>query len=280
MISCRTMKTEDIPAGLALCRAAGWNQLAREWELFLHLSPDGCLVATKEGRVVGTAATIRYQHFFSWIGMVLVDPGCRRQGVGMQLLKEALQVLHNEQTIKLDATPAGREVYLKLDFVDEYSLSRMVSNDTVKKWNASNVRLLNKKDLPAVAEFDSDVFGANRQLLLEWMQEGAPQFAFVMEEKNVVQGYCLGRHGYNFMHIGPVIAKKVSIAKGLVSAALNNCIGKAVILDITHFDPEWKDWLISIGFTEQRPLIRMYRGSNNFSSLPEKQFAILGPEFG
>ncbi len=119
------MKPYDIDAGLALCRAAGWNQLARDWEIFLHLSPYDCCVATRDDKVVGTVAIIRYQNFFSWIGMVLVDPDCHRQGIGMQLLKEALQILHNEETIKLDATPAGREVYLKLNFVDEYHLARM-----------------------------------------------------------------------------------------------------------------------------------------------------------
>src|SRR5438309_2293442 len=113
MISYRNMTPGDIPTGLALCRAAGWNQVARDWQLFLRCSPQGCLVAVDNGRVAGTVATINYQHCFSWIGMVLVDPTCRRQGIGLQLLKEALRILQNAQTIKLDATPAGHEVYLK-----------------------------------------------------------------------------------------------------------------------------------------------------------------------
>lgn len=280
MISYRFMKSEDIPAGLALCRAAGWNQLARDWEMFLHLSPEGCLVAISNNKVIGTVATIRYQHFFSWIGMVLVDPAYRRQGIGMQLLEKALQILQIEQTVKLDATPAGREVYLKLDFVDEYPLSRMVSINTGKRWEESNARPLNKSDLSAVAAFDSEVFGADRRFLLKWMVEGAPQLAFVMEEKNEVQGYCLGRNGYSYTHIGPVIAKNTHTAKNLISAALNRCIGHSVVLDISQVDPEWKEWLTSMGFTEHRSFIRMYRGSNRFPGIPERQFALLGPEFG
>jgi GNAT superfamily N-acetyltransferase len=280
MLSYRLMIPEDIPAGLALCRAAGWNQLARDWQLFLHSRPHGCLVATNGDQVVGTVATINYQHFFSWIGMVLVDPACQRQGIGMQLLKEALQILQHEQTIKLDATPAGRAMYLKLDFVDEYPLSRMVCMGILKSWTNSNARPMNKNDLAAVAEFDRTVFGADRKPLLEWMHEGTPQFAFVIEEKNKIQGYCFGRQGYNFIHIGPVIANDLDHAKKLVSAALDNCIGKAVILDCLPLDPEWKTWLTAIGFTEQRSLMRMYRGSNNFPGTPEKQFTILGPEFG
>ena len=77
-----------------------------------------------------------------------------------------------------------------------------------------------------------------------------------------------------------MIAKNFAVAKDLVSAALNNNTGNPIILDVLHFDSEWMKWLISQGFTEQRPLIRMYRGSNRFPGVPEKQFAILGPEFG
>lgn len=279
MINYRTMKPYDIAAGLSLCRANGWNQLARDWEIFLHLSLNDCRVATTNDKVVGTVATIRYQNFFSWIGMVLVDPDCQRQGIGMQLLKEALEVLRNEETIKLDATPAGREVYLKLNFVDEYHLTRMSTIRGAEKLKTSAARALHQSDLFELIEFDREIFGADRQPLLQWMFEGAPQYVFIVKEKNEIHGYCLGRQGYNFTHIGPVIAKNFDIAKDLVSAALNNCIGP-VILDVLHFDPEWIEWLISIGFKEQRPLIRMYRGSNRFRGEPEKQFAILGPEFG
>jgi GNAT superfamily N-acetyltransferase len=280
MISYRLMKYSDIPAGLSLCRTAGWNQVARDWEAFLHLSPDGCLVATAGDKVVGTVATLRYQNCFSWIGMVLVDPAWRKQGIGNALLNEAVQLLRNEQTIKLDATPAGRDVYVKLDFFDEYPLSRMVCPNWVNRAAAANVRPVIKSDLPAVAELDRNVFGADRKVLLEWMLEGGPQFAFGIEAENGIQGYCLGRRGYNFTHIGPVIANDFKDAKKLVTAALNHCIGHAVVLDISCFDPQWKQWLTVLGFTEQRAFMRMYRGCNNFSCLPNHQFAILGPEFG
>jgi GNAT superfamily N-acetyltransferase len=280
MIVYRPMQLHDITDGLSLCRSAGWNQLARYWEKFLQLSPNGCFVATNEKKVVGTAAAIRYQHFFSWIGMVLVDPAYQRQGIGKQLLKEALQILQDEETIKLDATPAGREVYLKLNFVDEYPLSRMVLNSSEEKPEVTAALPLQKNDLNGLAEFDRKIFGADRQALLKLMFEGNPQYAFIVKKENELQGYCMGRQGHNFTHIGPVVAKNFAIAKDLVTAALNNNLNHSIILDILHFDPEWMNWLTSIGFTEQRPLIRMYRGSNRFPGVPEKQFAILGPEFG
>lgn len=280
MIKYRTMKSGDIPAGLELCRKAGWNQVKQDWHFFLKLNPKGCRVATCQDQIVGTVATVKYQNSFSWIGMVLVDPMYQRQGIGMKLLTEALHILKDEQSVKLDATLGGRDVYLKLDFVDEYHLSRMnmvVNEDKLDASTASSVR---KQDLPSLIEFDSKIFGASRKPLLQRMWEEAPQYAFLVKDENEIRGFCFGRHGYDFRHIGPIVAQNINIAKNLILGALHNCVGQPVILDALHFEAEWIKWLSSIGFKKQRPFIRMYRGSNSFQCIPENQFAILGPEFG
>ena len=281
MINYRRMIPDDIPAGLALCRSAGWNQIARDWELFLQMSPDGCYVGTDENeKVVGTVTTIRYEDHFSWIGMVLVDLSKRRQGVGTQLLQEALKILHEEQTVKLDATPAGREVYLKLNFVDEYSLSRMYIKDvSPEKLPASSARAIQESDFSSLIKFDREVLGADRKAVLEWIWKDAPQFAYMIEENKQISGYCFGRNGHHYIHIGPVIAQDIDHARQVVSSALHNCAGRPIIIDTNH-DLNWIQWLFSIGFTEQRQFIRMYRGLNAWPKIPHKQFAILGPEFG
>ncbi|MGK2864275.1 MAG: GNAT family N-acetyltransferase [Chitinophagaceae bacterium] len=274
------MSKADIAAGVKLCRASGWNQLERDWEIWLQLGSGNCRVATINEEVIGTVTTIRYQNCFSWIGMVLVDPERRRQGFGTRLLEEALGILHNEVTIKLDATPAGREIYLPLNFLDEYKMTRMCKASSNKTFNFSVARSVQKKDLPAIARFDFDIFGADRRLLLEWMRQGSPEYAFFIEEHDEIQGFCFGRKGHDFIHIGPVVARNLLIAKEILATVLSNCIGQPVILDATQFDHEWINYLHSIGFSEQRSFTRMYRGSNKFPGLSEKQFAILGPEFG
>jgi GNAT superfamily N-acetyltransferase len=281
MIAYRAMTPGDIHTGLSLCRAYGWNQRARDWELFLQLSPAGCCVGVDdEGEVVGTVTTLRYEDHFSWIGMVLVDQAKQRQGIGGQLLQEALRILRNEKIVKLDATPEGRVVYLKLNFVDEYRLSRMHCSAVLStSLPASPARLMHRTDLPRLIDLDSEIFGANRTAVLEWMWKGAPQHAFLIEESNEITGYCFGRPGHRFTHIGPVIAPHHDCAIHLVSAAMRNCAGP-VILDVLQDKSEWVRWLSSNGFAEQRQLIRMYRGSEPGPGVPEKQFAILGPEFG
>lgn len=280
--SFREMLPADIAVGVELCRASRWNQLSRDWECFLKLSPAGCRVAVKDDRVIGTVATVRYQDRFSWVGMVLVDPAERRQGIGTRLLGEAQDILSDQTTIRLDATPAGRGVYLKLDFVDEYRLSRMetaVSGHIAREEN-NPARMMTEADWQDVFEMDKAVFGADRHMMLEWMFAGAPEYAWVITLDGEVTGYTFGRHGFNFEHLGPVIAEDRETAQRLVAACLNRQAGRSFILDASRHDAEWSRWLESIGFREQRPFIRMFRGENRYPGLPENQFAILGPEFG
>ncbi len=278
----RDMTPADIAAGLELCRAARWNQTGRDWELLLRLSPEGCRVALMDERVVGTVATARYEDRFAWIGMVLVDPAERGQGIGAQLMAEALDVLKDMPSIRLDATPAGHAVYQRLDFVDEYRLSRMetVVSSQGLMLRSNPARPMTKDDLPAVAVFDREVFGADRRLTLVWMFDGAPEYAWVIEERGQIIGYTFGRRGFNFEHLGPVVAHDQQTARLLVSACLNHQSGKPFIIDASHHDADWRAWLESIGFREQRPFIRMFYRDNPYPGLPPKQFGILGPEFG
>jgi GNAT superfamily N-acetyltransferase len=282
MIGIRTMTFADIPAGLSLCRQAGWNQLERDWALFLTLNPEGCRVAyDKSGKVVGTVTTLPYQDHFTWIGMVLVDPEHRRQGIGTQLLNEALQITRNDNTVKLDATPAGREVYLKLNFVDEYRIYRMYLNiPHGSTLPVTTARPAHASDFPAIIKIDLEVFGADRRPVLESNFKSAPQYAFVVEEHDEIKSYCLGRSGYNYDHIGPIVGEDTSIAIQLLAAALGHRGEKPMVMDVLDHTPEWRNFVSSIGFVVLRPLLRMYRGANDHPGTPEKQFAILGPEFG
>jgi ribosomal protein S18 acetylase RimI-like enzyme len=275
------MTSEDVAAGLRICRVAGWNQLSRDWELFLKLSPNDCRVAVdSSGNVIGTVTTIRYENHFSWIGMLLVDPVWQGKGIGRNLLEQALEILSGEQTVKLDATPAGREVYLKYNFIDEYTISRMMMTETNSDFKSSHISSINESDFPALLKLDGKVFGADRRTVLNWIWNAGQKFSYIAKNGNEIVGYCFGRTGHLYTHIGPVVAQDENVAQQLVSAVLKNISNRPIILDVPHNKPGWMAWLQSIGFREQRILTRMYRGENSHPGLPEKQFAILGPEFG
>jgi GNAT superfamily N-acetyltransferase len=319
------MRPDDIPAGLRLCREANWNQVAADWELLLASSPDGCRVAIDGAdKVIGSVATIRYGDDFSWIAMVLVDPPHRGKGIGRQLLKEALDVIGEATTARLDATPAGRAVYVPLGFREEYGLQRMerpatvrlcaaaremeaspgetrrslgaggnadttddgVDVDTNIGTNSGSVRLqpdrvvrpMSDADFADVVKHDRDVFGADRRVLLEMCRREAPEYAWAIGD-GAIDGYLFGRRGYSFEQLGPLVARDESMARVLAAACLSAHADRAFIIDTPICAP-WIAWLVSAGFTLQRPFTRMHRGNRPFRERLDQMFAIAGPEFG
>ena len=188
----REMRVADIPAGLGLCRASGWNQTERDWLYFLQAAPHGALVAVENGRVIGTVATLPYGPF-AWIAMVLVDPAVRHRGIGTLLLDRGLALVPEGVTARLDATPAGEVLYRKLGFDAEYGVARLfldgedsaaalARRSRAAAKAAPGVRPLAIADWPAVHAIDARAFGASRASLLERLAADAPEYAWVAEE--------------------------------------------------------------------------------------------------
>ena len=283
MIVRREMTRLDIPSGIQLCRHARWNQVSRDWDIFIQRNPRGCRAAIDEDikMIVGTFATIVYENKFAWIAMVLVHPLFRRQGLGSQLFSEALSLIDENITVKLDATPAGREVYRKFDFVDEYEILRMHrAPASAPSYPTPLVRSMTHEDFPRVLELDNNVFGANRNFILERNFNDGPEYGCVIESGGQITGFCLGRPGHLADQLGPVIAPQKDDALQMLSYMIKNMGNKPLIVDAMKHTPEWINELSALGFIESRPLIRMFRGSNAYPGIPEKQFCILGPEFG
>ena len=284
-IDYRAMTIDDLDECARLSHASGWNQTPRDWRMFLDLDPHCGCVALRDGRIVGTATTVGYrdgdEDRCGWVAMVLVEQSARGCGIGTQVTRAALELLQRFRAIKLDATPLGYPIYRKLGFVAEYVLSRM---ELAAGGAAANefvaARPMTRDDLPAVTAFDRAVFGADRSPVPAWMFAGAPESAWLVEDDGGVAGYAFGRRGHRYDHLGPLMARDEATARRLALTCLSCRSGRAVIIDAPHLHPQWLQWLVSIGFREQRPLTRMYLGENSWPGLPEKQFGILGPDFG
>lgn len=276
----RAMTHDDIEGGLRLCRASGWNQLARDWQHFLTVNADGARVLEKRGQVVGTVASLRYGPF-GWLAMVLVDPSERGRGLGTRLLSAGLELLADLPSTRLDATPAGEGLYRARGFTHEGRLLRMAripARDQACAHCAS-ARPMDLLDLPAVAEWDRAAFGGDRRVLLQWLYEGAPEYAWVIEAAGRVTGYLFGRAGFAHHHLGPVVAEDARTALQVLSTCLAAHAGRSFFVDANDQAPEWIAGLQAMGFVEQRPFMRMALGLDRFGA-PQHQFASAGPELG
>lgn len=292
-IRLRVMTSADIPAGLELCRAAGWNQIETDWRRFLALHPLGARVAVDpDDAVIGSVTTLRYagEDGFDWLAMVLVAPTHRRQGIASRLVEEALDLLGARVPVRLDATPAGELVYRQLAFVPEYALARMERRPAVSAEPAEDdagVRGMEDTDLPDVLALDRDVFGADRAALLRMLREEAPGYAIVDRrgrgQGSGLEGYAFGRHGFSCDQLGPIVARDERVARRLVGHVIASHPRVAFLLDVPRRSAAWVAWLERSGFREQRGFVRLVRGAPAglaASSSEPRLFAIIGADFG
>src|SRR6185436_15504947 len=157
----------DLDSAGALSAAEGWNQTAADWRRMIELEPAGCFAARDGDRLVGTVTTTTYGRALAWIGMMIVHPDLRGQGIGAALMRHALDHLHGLgiATAKLDATPAGRPLYESLGFTAETEMERWqgiarAGGGTESRGSSDEARF-------ACLALDRSAYGIDRRRLLE-----------------------------------------------------------------------------------------------------------------
>ena len=281
-LTIRAMHTADIPAGLHLCRASGWNQLEEDWRTFIDSGDGGGCIAEREGQTIGTVTFLRYGGHFSWLAMMLVDPAARRAGVGTRLMDAALDALAGEPCVRLDATPLGEQLYRRFGFQGEYELERAKVTVAPGHFGSTPeaVRPMSAADLAGVFARDRQVFGADRSAILASLYRRAPDLAWIACRGEALAGYCFGRPGYLYRQLGPVVADDAAVAGKLVTGCLAGQAGETLAVDVPRLPTEWTGWLEAAGFRVERSFLRMYRGQMPPPGLGARQFAMAGPEFG
>lgn len=265
----RLLFESDIPAAMRLKEAAGWNQTEADWRRLLSLEPNGCFAAVRDGRLVGTTTTTIYDEL-AWIGMVLVDPQHRRQGIAAQLMNGALDYLKDKvETIKLDATALGQPVYEKFGFEVESEVERWTGNAAGRETQSPSVM-----DRTALLDLDRLAFHADRSQLIEKLIDDA-----CVPPVLVTGGYALARRGTRKTYVGPVVAKDPQIIETLLDQMLSRLRGREVYVDINKECVDDTSWLSNRGFVKERDLIRMVK-SGPSQKTSRLIVAIAGPEVG
>jgi GNAT superfamily N-acetyltransferase len=279
---------------MALSSAAHWNQCEDDWRTMLTLGRGwGLRQRDTAGRdaLVASTLVLPYGGHFAWLSMVLVLPAFRGRGHAERLLRVALDDLagHRLQPV-LDATPAGRPVYLKEGFVDTWGFERWrrKARSEPLGWGASEARALIPEDLAAIDAIDATVFGCSRLALLKALLARLPRAAWVMPGKGVApRGYLLGRDGRTALQLGPLVADDEAVATALLSSALRALAQSGpleqqdVVLDLRDGQRGLATWLRAAGFEPERPFVRMVRGAEATAPGDAGRVVLVaGPELG
>ena len=284
MVRVRTLTVEDTGQAIGLSHAERWNQTLKDWELLTGHMENVCLAAVDGERIIGTSTAMVYENRVAWIGMVLVDRACRGRGLSRLLLDTLFEKLEPGLSLKLDATPAGQPVYEKYGFRDEYLVYRMTRPPLSLKSSPFDNDPLPERITPGnlseAIGFDRQVFGAGRQVLVDFLLDNDPGSALLIRQDKNINGLTLGRKGARFHQVGPVMASCTEDARRLITWSLKGMEGDPVVMDVLEDKKELMEWLTTLGFSPQRHFVRMFRNENPYPGKPENHFLIAGPEFG
>ena len=268
-----------LPGCLALSKSARWNQNEADWRLMLEIG-RGWGLALADGTLAASTLVLPFGRF-AWVSMVLVLPEQRRKGYATRLLRTALDDLRDRRlTPILDATPAGRAVYLQEGFHDTWGFRRFeLRRALAGTEKAQGVRPLRDADWPQLLELDARAFGASRERLLRTLAARLPAAALVAEGGAGLEGFLLGRDGREACQLGPLVARSSSAARALLAAGLA-AVPPPLYLDIVDREPSLGAWLESLGFAFQRPFTRMVHAAPVAPGEAGLVVCPAGPELG
>jgi hypothetical protein len=184
----------------------------------------------------------------------------------------------------LDATPAGRTVYLALGFEDAWGYHRLTGSGTGRTGfppapPGIDIQPIDDAVFGELCRYDAAVFGADRSGVLARLRGRVPGADLVALRQGRVCGLLLGRDGRTSRQLGPLVADDAPIAQALLSHGLAAIEGP-VYIDLADDKTSVRAWLAERGFTAQRPLTRMLlRRATSFEDAA-RTFAVAGPELG
>lgn len=265
-IRLRAMRDGDMKPADTVLRLAYHNDLDYTSRLRrqLALQPDGWRVMEDGGALVGCGgATV--MGAVGYIGLVGVDPARQRQGLATTLMHTLIDWLHTQgcATILLDASDAGKPLYLRLGFTvdDGVSLWRAGATPSLpdSPAEAITVRALRDDDLREVIAFDAQGYGAPRDRVIEAYIRDHPAVALVArDEAGALRGYLAVQAATGAA--GPWLASTPDAARALLRVALARDGAAIETVQAPDANYDAATLLQSAGFTPFRMLAHMRLG--------------------
>jgi hypothetical protein len=268
------MQPADINIAIQWAGKEGWNPGLEDSSAFFATDPNGFFIGILNGKPVSCISAVRYGNRYGFVGFYIVQEEYRGKGYGVKIWQHALN--HLGQCVSgLDGVPAQIKNYRKSGYAYQYKQMR---------FEAKNIEGLIDKEIevtfsyPEILEYDTSVFGTERNLFLhQWLNMGHAK-VFCMKDGKGLKGYAVIRQCLSGYKIGPLFAADKETAEKLFLACCAAAKGP-VYLDI----PEINKGALEIAEKYNMQLVfetaRMYK--NGYPNFPvEKVFGVTTFELG
>jgi hypothetical protein len=232
--SIRTMCRDEVPFALELAAREGWNPGLHDAHCFAEADPDGFLVAEVDGRPAGCISAVSYAGGFGFIGLYIVVPEFRGQGMGWRLWTRGMERLKGH-LVGLDGVPAQQDNYRKSGFVLACQNVRYAgrAQQAARAATSGGVVPLVDIDFAALCADDRRVFPAPRKRFLRAWIDMSDATALACVDGTRLVGWGVIRRCREGHKIGPLVADSSTVATSLYTALCSSVpSGDSVYLDV------------------------------------------------
>ncbi len=277
----RRLEERDIDAAIALTNLERWGYTRADFERLLALSPQGCLAAEVDGRVLGVLTTTTYERL-AFLGAVIVSPEVRGSGIGRLLMQAALLhlAMTRVETVRLNAYLDIVKFYERLGFRGEYEVIRWRA--TMSPVPSTPMATATPADLEALDAFDAPFFGASRRALLARLLQENPRTFLVAREAGQILGYLVGSPFDGACEVGPWVVEPghPEVARDLFRGLVNRVGPREYSFSGPSRNAELARFVREMPFTEVFHTLRMWWGKNQYPGDPSGLWAAAGLEKG
>jgi ribosomal protein S18 acetylase RimI-like enzyme len=261
----RRLEAEDLGFAYRMVSKEQWNDRKADLARMLEYEPNGCFIAEVGRARAGHVFSVSYGQL-GWIGLLIVDVKHRKKGIATMLMETAVDYLLGQgvETIKLEAVAEVADLYRRLGFVDEYDSLRYVGisqRRATLENHCKNIRW--PTELPEIAKFDAEYFGADRSKVLNKLCKEFPRLCFVSRGNSHVTGYIMCRKALVGYKLGPWVCKPENRLEAtmLLTACLSKMKeGEKIYVGVPGLNTSAVNVLQQFGFTQYYKSIRMRYG--------------------
>jgi len=227
------MRPAEVGIAIDFAAAEGWNPGLHDAACFHAADPGGFLLAERDGRTVGCISAVSYAGRFGFIGLYIVAPAWRAQGIGRRLWAAGMGRLAGH-VVGLDGVPAQQAYYRRKGFTLAWQNARYAGAAQPNQGSEPRqIVSLHAVDLAALCADDLRSFPAPRDAFLRCWTAMPEAAGLAWLDDGRLRGWGLIRRCRSGHKIAPLVADKPSIAHALFDALCARVPrGDGVYLDV------------------------------------------------